>query len=246
MVIRNSYLHCGSGIPAGNSGCVDANSANVYNLRVENNTIRPDQPSYYRDGIVGHEFTAVGNNISGTNDGIGIFNRPGGSTDANVTVEDNYIHDLTRFNYDPAHADGTHNDAIQIQGGNNIYIAGNTVVGSVVAGDGLGVYGRHGGAAIIVNQNTAPVGNLVVEDNWFDDAQNSVCITNGRFGTITMTLQNNYLGRNQYDFGNGSKYPIRIYSKSATTVNGLFSNAWEDNGVALAEGRNSGIRYNGP
>ena len=44
VVIRNSYLHCGSTIPAGNSGCVDANSGNVQDLLVENNTIIPDQP----------------------------------------------------------------------------------------------------------------------------------------------------------------------------------------------------------
>ncbi|MET0964966.1 MAG: hypothetical protein ABWZ02_01130, partial [Nakamurella sp.] len=110
VVIRNSYLHCGTEIPAGNSGCIDANSANVQDLLIENNTIIPDRPSYYRDGIVGHEFNARYNEISRSNDGI------------------------------------------QIQGGNNIAISGNNVVGSVVAGDGLGTYGYHGGAALIVNQ----------------------------------------------------------------------------------------------
>ena len=119
------------------------------------------------------------------------------------------------------------------------------MIGSVVAGDGLGTYGNHGGAAMIVNQNTAPVSNLVVEKNWFDDAQNSVCITNGKYSTITMTLQNNFFGRNQYDFGNGSKYAIRIYSKSASKVAGLLTNRWEDNNVLMTEGRDTGIRYNG-
>ena len=97
MIIRNSYLHCGTQVPSGNGGCVDANSANVYNLLVANNTIIPDHPSYYRDGIVGHEFTARANHISRSNDGIGIFNRPGGSTKANLLVEGNFIHDLTHW-----------------------------------------------------------------------------------------------------------------------------------------------------
>ena len=45
---------------------------------VEKNTIIPDRPSYYRDGIVGHEFIARKNHISRTNDGIGIFNLDAG------------------------------------------------------------------------------------------------------------------------------------------------------------------------
>ena len=245
VIIRNSYLHCGSEIPKGNSGCIDANSAEVYNLVIENNLIVPDAPSYYRDGIVGHEFTAIGNNISRTNDGIGIFNRPGGSPAANVTVEGNYIHDLTHWNNDPAHADGTHNDAIQVQGGQNIFIRRNNLVGSVVAGDGLGRFGRHGGAALLVNQNTVAVNNLIIENNWLDDAQNSVCINNGKYPEIHLTLQNNWLGRNQYDFGGGSKYPIRIYSRYASRVDGLMTNRWADTKELLTEGKTGGIRYNG-
>ena len=105
VIIRNSYLHCGTNIPSGNSGCIDANSGTVYNLQVLNNTIIPDRPSYYRDGIVGHEYTARYNHISRTNDGLGIFNKPGGSVNANVTAEYNYIHDLTHWNHDPAHSE---------------------------------------------------------------------------------------------------------------------------------------------
>jgi hypothetical protein len=245
VVIRNSYLHGGSAIPSSNSGVVDANSANVYNLLVENNTIRPDSPSYFRDGIVGHEFTATGNDISRSNDGIGAFSKPGGPVAANVTIRGNYIHDLTHWNNDPAHSDGTHNDGIQLQGGENILISGNNVVGSVVAGDGLGPFGNHGGAALIINRSTATFRNVVVETNWFDDAQNSVCINNGSDANITVTLQNNFFGRNQFDFGNNSTYQIRIYSKSKSAVNGLATNRWEDTNVLLTEGRNTGIRYNG-
>jgi hypothetical protein len=244
VVIRNSYLHCGTNIPSGNSGCIDANGSNVYNLQIQRNTIIPDKPSYYRDGIVGHEFTATGNHISRSNDGIGIFNRPGGSLNANVTVTGNYIHDLTHWMYDPAHSDGTHNDAIQIQGGTNITIRGNNVVGSVVSGNGLGTYGKHGGAALIINQNVSQLKNVVIESNWFDDGQNSVCITNGKFSTVSLTFQKNLFGRNQYDFGNGSKYAIRIYVRAASKITGLSNNRWEDTNVLMTEGRNTGIRYN--
>ena len=243
VIIRNSYLHCGTNIPSGNSGCIDANSGSIYNLQVLNNTIIPDRPSYYRDGIVGHEYTARYNHISRTNDGLGIFNKPGGSVNANVTAEYNYIHDLTHWNHDPAHSDGTHNDGIQVQGGQNITIRYNNVVGSVVAGDGLGTYGTHAGSALIVNQNVAKIANMVVDSNWFDRGQNSVCIQYGKYSNVTVTLQNNHFGRNQYDFGGGSKYPIRVNSKSKSSISGLWTNRWEDNNVLMTEGRDSGIRF---
>lgn len=243
VIIRNSYLHCGSQIPSGNSGCIDANSPNVYNLLVTNCTIIPDHPSYYRDGIVGHEFTSRANHISRSNDGIGIFNRPGGSTRANVTVEGNYIHELTHWNHDPAHTDGTHNDGIEIQGGENVAIRNNTIIDTVVAGDGLGRYGTHGGAALMVTQNVAKIATLVVDGNWFDNGQNSVCVELGKYGDIELTLQNNVVGRDQYDFGNGSRYPIRIYSKSRCQVYGLWTNRWADTGILMTEGRDAGIRF---
>ena len=69
VIIRNSYIHCGTNIPSGNSGCIDANSGSVYNLQVLHNTIIPDRPSDYRDGIVGHEYIARYNHISRTTTG---------------------------------------------------------------------------------------------------------------------------------------------------------------------------------
>ena len=243
VIVRNSYLHCGTQVPTGNTGCVDANGSTVYNLLVTNNTIIPDRPSYYRDGIVGHEFTARYNHISHTNDGIGIFNRPGGSVNANVTVQGNYIHDLTHWNNDPAHRDGTHNDGIQVQGGQNIAIRGNTIVGSVVAGDGLGVYGTHAGSALIVNQNVAKVANLVVDGNWLDNGQNTVSVHYDKYANVALTMSNNYFGRNQYVFGNGSKYTLRIDSRSKSKITGLGTNRWENNNQLLTEGRDTGIRY---
>ena len=243
VIIRNSYLHCGTQVPSGNTGCVDANGSTVYNLLVTNNTINPDKPSYYRDGIVGHEFTARYNHITHTNDGIGIFSRPGGSVNANVTVQSNYIHDLTHWNKDPAHSDGSHNDGIQVQGGQNISIRGNTIIGSVVAGDGLAVYGTHAGSALIVNQNVAKVANFVVDGNWLDNGQNTVSIHYDKYADVTLTLSNNYLGHNQYDFGNGNKYTVRIDSRSRSKITGLGTNRWESNNQLLSEGRDTGIRY---
>ncbi|OFI38956.1 hypothetical protein BIU82_16770 [Arthrobacter sp. SW1] len=246
VVIRNCRLRGGKHIPSSNTGVVDANSAYCYNLLVQDCTIIPDRPSYYRDGIVGHEFTARRNTIMRSNDGIGVFNRPGGSVYANVVIEGNLIKELTYWSNDPAHSDGTHNDGIQVQGGQNIRIVGNTVIGSIVTGAGSAPSprGTHGGCTIMLQQNVAKLANVLVERNWVDDGQTSINIAVGsKYADIVVTVQKNFLGRNQFDFGNGSKYPIRIISRSRSKVSGLFTNRWEDNNVYLAEGRNLGIRY---
>lgn len=246
VTIKNSRLHGGKSIPKSNTGVIDANSAAVVNLVVQDNTIIPDRPSYYRDGIVGHDYTAKRNHIQRTNDGLGIFNRPGGPAAANVKAEGNYIHSLTYFSNDPAHSDGTHNDGIQVQGGQNIRIAGNTVVANSKTGAGSAPNprGTHAGIGIMLQQNVAKLANVVVEKNWVDDGQTSINIDKGKYSNITVTLAGNKLGRNQFDFGGGSKYQIRIVSRSASTIPGLGTNRWADNLALLVEGKTGGIRYN--
>ncbi|GER22675.1 hypothetical protein NCCP1664_11720 [Zafaria cholistanensis] len=248
VTIKNSRLHGGNKIPSGNTGIIDATNANVSNLVVQDSTLDPQRPSYYRDGIVGHDYTALRNEIAHTNDGLGIFNRPGGPTAANVTASGNYIHTLTFWSNDPAHSDGTHNDGIQVQGGTNIKIVGNTIDAFVQTGSGSARSPRHphAGIGILLQQNVSKLGNVVVEDNYVDGGQTSINIdhTASKQSNITVTVRENNLGRNQFDFGGGSKYPIRIIKKSASTVTGLFTNRWADTKVALTESKTGGIRFN--
>lgn len=246
VVIRNSLLRGGSKAPANPTAIVDATGSQVVNLRIEDSTIRPDRPHYNRDGIKGHDLSARRNNISGTTDGMGIFNRPGGSVAANVTAEANYIHSLTYFDYSSAHSDGTHNDGIQVQGGQNIRIAGNTVVANAVVGSGSrpGPYAPHAGLGIMLQQNVSKLANVVVERNWVDNGTTSINIDNGKYSNITVTVRENRLGRNQYKFNGKSTYPIRIINRSASTVTGLNTNKWADTGALLSQTVPSGIKYN--
>lgn len=247
VTIKNSRLHGGNHIPRSNTGIVDATSAAVVNLVVQDSTLIPDHPSYYRDGIVGHDYTAKRNHIQRTNDGLGIFNRPNGPAAANVTAEGNYIHSLTYFSYDPAHTDGTHNDGIQVQGGENIRIIGNNIVANSQPGTGSAPNprGTSAGLGIMLQQNVAKLSNVVVDSNWVDNGSTSINIDHGKkYSNITVTVSNNKLGRSQFDFGNGSKYPIRIISRDNSTIHGLATNQWADNKTLLTEGRDTGIRYN--
>lgn len=248
VTIKNSRMHGGSGIPSSNTGIIDANHSKVSNLVVQDSTLDPQRPSYHRDGIVGHDYKSTRNLIAHTNDGLGIFNRPGGPTAANVTAEGNYIHTLTFWRNDPAHSDGTHNDGIQVQGGENIKIVGNRIEAFVQTGSGSTKSPRHpyAGVGIMLQQNVAKLKNVVVEKNYVDGGQTSINIdhTAKKQSSITVTMRGNYLGRNQFNFGNGSKYPVRIIKKSASTVTGLSTNRWADTKGALVEGKTGGIRYN--
>jgi hypothetical protein len=252
VVIKNSLLHCGNYKPSTNTGCIDANSANVFNLTVQDSTIHPIMPSPLRDGIVGHEYKAMRNHVYGANDGMGVFNKPGGSVNANVRIEGNYIH--TTVYHDAANdpgpsADGTHNDGIQVQGGTNIRIAGNTIVNDGVLGSGsradaakprLFPHG-HGCTIILQNNTGAPLKNTVVEQNWFDDGLASACIKPGE-----ITFQKNRFGQNQYNYfalPRVSKYVIRIDVKARTIVHGLETNVWANTGQPLKVGKGLGIEY---
>ncbi|MBK7861219.1 MAG: discoidin domain-containing protein [Archangiaceae bacterium] len=254
VVIRNSRLRGGKAIPSGNTGIVDANSAEVFNLLVEDCTLTPDRPSYYRDGIVGHEYTARRNHIYRTNDGLGIFARPGGSGVANVTAEANYIHTLTYWSWDPvpSHTDGTHNDCVQIQGGANIHLIGNTIKCDQVDGVGSGPSprGNHAGQGVLVQQNVFPVSNVVIEKNWLDDAGATLKLNNtvGGYASISAVVRDNLFGRNQYDYNVGSQYVIRLYDWSASLIDGVnqpgnTTNRWEDTKALLQVGKTLGIRY---
>ncbi|WP_104091160.1 hypothetical protein [Arthrobacter sp. GMC3] len=246
VTIKNSRLHGGTAIPKSNTGIVDANDARVKNLVVQDSTIIPQRPSYYRDGIVGHDYTALRNHITQTNDGLGIFNRPAGPAAANVVAKGNYIHGLTYWSNDPAHSDGSHNDGIQVQGGENILIAGNQIVGDVVAGAGSAqpVRGAYTTTAMLLQQNVAKLKNVVVEENYIDGGLTSVTVdsTSNKQASVELTLRNNYFGRNQYAW-DGAKYQIRIINKAASTVTGLQTNKWADTLAPLTEGTNKGIYY---
>lgn len=245
VTIRNSLLRGGSKAPGNPTAIVDATGSQVVNLKIEDSTIRPDRPHFNRDGIKGHDLTARRNLITGTTDGMGIFNRPGGSAAANVTVEANYIHSLTYFDYSSAHSDGTHNDGIQVQGGSNIRIAGNTIVANAVVGSGSrpGKYAPHAGLGIMLQQNVSKLSNVVVERNWVDNGTSSINIDNGKHSNITVTVRENFLGRNQYKFNGSSTYPIRIINRGSSTVSGLNTNKWENTGALLSSTVPTGIKY---
>lgn len=257
VTIKNCVLKGGDYIPSGNLGIVDCNSSLCFSAVIEDCLIEPIKPSYYRDGIVGHEYTARRNEIRYTNDGLGAFITNANGTNCNVLIEANYIHSLTYWYPDPAHTDGTHNDGLQIQGGANIHVIGNNFLGTSVLGSGSGTNPDkprllsetpkmiNGSCVIIQKQSTtAPLVNVVIEKNWVNGGLTGFNMKPGSY-----TIKNNTIGRDWYNYnptGNRSVYPIRGDDSTSTSVTGLYtSNRWEDTGVLLSGVANGGVRADG-
>jgi hypothetical protein len=102
----------------------------------EDCTLAATRPAYFREGFMGHCHIKRCD-ISNTTDGIGTYNTDtsASSKGARMIAEANWIHDLVYWYPEPAHADGTHNDCIQIQSGGHIRVIGNYLVGRSHLGD---------------------------------------------------------------------------------------------------------------
>lgn len=258
VIIRNCELVGGNHTPTGASGVVDCNGDNVYNALIQDCDIVPRKISLNRDGIVGHEYTALRCHVRNTIDGFGVFNNPGGSTVANVTLKGNYVHHLAYFFPDYKngvsgatwHTDGTHNDGIQVQGGSDIYIQGNYLEATAIPGPGTGANpdkplligtGNANGSAMLIQKQPSlgALVNVVAEQNWFS---NGLALTSLQAGSYT--VQNNKYARATAQYPGWSGYWIRVYNRASTTVTGLLTNRWEDNNQLMTEPRTSGIHYN--
>jgi hypothetical protein len=131
---------------------------------IEDATFIPRAPSYRIDGIRGSNFTARRIEIAGVVDGMHIHGTTTRSDPnaGNVLLEASWIHDLTYYSVVPGHTDGSHNDAVQIIGGRNITLRGNTLVGA-----------RN--AAVMVRPGRNTIANVTITRNW---AGNGACTLN--------------------------------------------------------------------
>ena len=111
---------------------------------------------YSGNGIHGKDYELYRCDISGWVDGIGMYDR-------NCIAKGNWVHGLTYWSWDPSHSDGSHNDGIQVHGGDNFEIVGNSLEG-----------GYKINACIMVTQDTAPTSNLTIDQNWLTSAYTPV------------------------------------------------------------------------
>jgi hypothetical protein len=230
VTIKNSRIH-GSGPGSYATGLIDANNPAVHNLVIENCDLNHDAASVWVDGVVGHDYTAVANDVHNVVDGFGVMNPRNPTADLNVNIENNYVHDLDYLSPDSTHPDNhTHNDAIQIQGAGaslgerQIRISGNNL--QALAGPDSNTrspyYPAVTGQAIAVTPNVSAVHDVDIDGNWLDGGAQTVTIIPGPKGAGTgIRLTNNRFGGTQ---GTGQPVliqpPIAIYAANNTGPTG--------------------------
>lgn len=168
-----------------NSGLIDATGP-YSGHTVENVLGVPTVPSVWWQGVIlGHDFYA--RQIEGYHlvDGFGIYNTHG--PDANIDLENFYIHDHYYNAKDPNHGGGPdHGDGIQIQQGNKIHIANGYLTGLTDP-----IYGGYCNSAMEIAGGVGPITNLdisnvIVGGGWFS----TINISDPKGDRVTGSIKN--------------------------------------------------------
>lgn len=258
VTIRDCIVR-GSGPGTTNTGLIDCNHAAAAGVLVENCLLVPNEPSYWLNAIIGHDYTIRRCEAYNVVDFCGVYNSTNPAAAVNVVIEGNYFHDLAYISPDPNHSDNrTHNDGVQIQGNTNTSIVGNVILGntSTTAGNGYPgatlaapaanpYYPSVTGQAIGITPNVSQVGQVTIDRNWLDYGAQSITIIPGSKGVdgSTITITNNRFGRNQPSLtksGVSTRRPILIdptvpvAGMPATTGTApALGNIFEDTGTAV-------------
>jgi hypothetical protein len=205
VTIKNSIVR---GLDGGSKyGLVDAMSGKA-GLKIYDTTIVATKPNYTVNGIMGWNFELHRVNIHNTVDQVHIAG-------SNVVVKDSWLHQTMHYTNDPTHSDGSHDDNIQIVGGSNITITGNTMTDSQ-------------NAAMMVNTSRGSVSNLTVANNKLDNGDCIVNVTSK--GSVSgMKVTNNTFGRN------ASIKNCPVYSTVAPVA--MSGNTWTDGTAAVLRTR---------
>ena len=197
VTIRNSKVR--GGVAIGGRGLINSTDARVSHLLVEGVELVPDHPSYWLDGILGHDYTAKCVNVYRTVDGFGVFKTqdPGGPT--NVTITQSFVHELSYFSPDPTHPDNrTHNDCIQIQGGSGDVVTYNRLHAYYSSKAGtLPTPRPQSMSAIMLNNNVGKTTNVLVVGNRIDGGE--IAINGGGLGKYAAADNLGTFWRNTFD-----------------------------------------------
>ena len=199
-------------LTSGNDGAVTMTGAHTGIVRIYDSEIRPQVESPGRNCVLGGNYELHRVYLHGGEDGAGVYPASGNGTAAHVKIKGCLFGEMTYAYPDRDHTDGSHSDAIQIQGGTDIEIVGNSILGTCRYQSGSSYYypthttssggdwsvAEHGllsGSGIIIQDNfSAPFDSTVVIDsNYFhgckaqllikSTANNFVC-TNNKFSAV--------------------------------------------------------------
>jgi hypothetical protein len=145
-------------------------------VQIIDTELSPTKPSYYLDGVVGHDFTLTRVNVHSVVDSVKL-------TGGNVVVQDSWLHDNSYYATTPSGHD-THTDNVQIQVGNNITIRNNTLANARNAG-------------MMITQDSGDVSNVIFSGNRADGGECTINVAEKAYGPINgLKVTSNTFGLN--------------------------------------------------
>ncbi len=207
VVVTNSVIR--GRATSTNKSLIHSTGARV---TITDTTLVPSNPSVDVDGLKGYGFTASRLDISGTVDTALIYG-------SDTSITNSWLHDNAHYASDPSQGGGpSHDDNVQVQGGNNIRIKGNSMSGA------------HN-AAVQVTQDYAVTSDLQITGNWLGGGGCTVNIAQKARGPISgLVLADNRYARD-------SRLDCAVITPT-TTLLSAWSNVWADTLTPVR------IRYN--
>jgi hypothetical protein len=201
VTIKNSIVRGRSNSPM----AVKATNANVRNFRFVDSEVRIANGMQV-DGIHGGNFTIQGVEVTGGVDSIKV-------TKDNARVEGSWLHSTVVYATSAQSNGKTHNDGIQVEGGSNITITGNTIGGA-------------DNAAIMVTTNAAATSNLTISKNSLGGGGCTINISPTKVSTIgPVSLTGNTFSRD-------SRVANCAVARTASTSMSDSNNVWTDGSPA--------------
>ena len=204
VTIKNSIIR-GYNPGSVNLALISAYGTHV-NLVIQDTTLVGAFASNNLDGLKGLNFTATRLDISNVVDAVQILGD-------NATVQNSWLHDNLHLP-DTRQSDGfTHDDSIQMEGGQNILIQGNTLEGAY-------------NAAMMITQNLARSREITVTGNWISGGWCTINLSEKGKGPIeAMTVQDNL-------FGTSRNYHCGIIAPTTSPVT-MINNTFTDTGTQV-------------
>lgn len=225
---------------------VVAIDAAAVNLRLVQTDLIPDVSHWMVDGIQGHDYYCERVKIRYVTDGFGWFPRVAGDK-ISSEVWGCFVNDLVFWTgakgvVHPSDTK-THNDPLQIQGGDGGYVHGNAfhaIFAPKSAGRGTMDYPDYrANAAVQYNNNRGQVTNVRLEKNWLYGGQSAI-----NMGALTVpgqrvgTVIGNRIHRSQRLVGKGILIPMQPSPSTAPLVSVDYrDNVWVDNAAPVAMSR---------
>ncbi len=226
-------------VPASFTGLCSTFNTGVRNIVFNDCTFKPRTPHHFWIGIQGGNFVARRCDFSHVVDAFSTF--PGGGVGTAETsfarAEANYIHDMAYWlpAVDATHSDGSHTDALQLQGG-EIEFVGNHATGFLAPEYAPNFYGTaHVNATLMLKPDVSSI-TALIDRNWLYGGAATINIAHDdpRFiANNAITITNNRFGRDTREKWNAGATPLTV--SGVTGLNLLAANnVYDDNGTAIS------------